>query len=239
MIIEQGKTNYQDWDIGRLITAPYPKQLWAILSTHNDGYPIIINQAETEIETLDKVDKPTWNNGIINWTYAGDIENVENFKIDLYLNGFLYETHIVDGSITSYDFQQYIDESEFSSFQVTVQALGNNIAYLDGPVSEMSDGFPILYKEVNMPVLETVNNIIWQNGVVNWNYPDMASNVKQFKLILYINGFIYNTYIVDSDVRSYDFNSILELGNYYQVTVQALGNNISFLDSAISKKANY
>lgn len=239
MIIEQGKTNYRDWDIGRLITAPYPKQLWAILSTHNDGYPIIINQAETEMETLDKVNKPTWDNGIINWTYAGDIENVENFKIDLYLNGFLYETHIVDGSITSYDFQQYIDEGELSSFQVTVQALGNNIAYLDGAVSEMSDGSPVMYKQLNMPVLETVDNIIWQNGVIKWNYPDLSGNVKQFKLILYINGFIYNTYIVDSDVRSYDFSSILQLGNYYQVTVQALGNNISFLDSAISKKANY
>src|SRR5690606_26502111 len=109
-IMEQGKTNYQDWDIGRLITAPYPKQLWGILSTHDKGYPIIINQGETEMETLDKVNKPTWDNGIINWTYAGDIENVENFKIDLYLNGFLYETHIVDGSITSYDFQQYIED---------------------------------------------------------------------------------------------------------------------------------
>ena len=239
MILEQSDARLNKFDLSDLFAAPYPNNIWTVLKNVNDGYPIIINQAETEIKTLDKVDKPTWNNGIINWTYPGDIENVENFKIDLYLNGFLYETHIVDGSVTSYDFQQYIDEGELSSFQVTVQALGNNIAYLDGPVSEMSDGFPVLYKEVNMPVLETVNNIIWQNGVIRWNYPDLSGNVKQFKLILYINGFIYNTYIVDSDVRSYDFSSILQLGNYYQVTVQALGNNISFLDSAISKKANY
>lgn len=239
MIIEQSNAQLNKFDLSDLFTAPYPNNIWIVLKNVNDGYPIIINQAETEIETLDKVDKPTWNNGIINWTYPGDIENVEAFKVKLYLNGFLFETHIVDGSITSYDFKQYIDEGELSSFQVTVQALGNNIAYLDGPVSEMSDGNPVLHKKLNMPVLETVNNIIWQNGVINWNYPDLSGNVKQFKLILYINGFVYNTYIVDSDVRSYDFNSILEFGNYYQVTVQALGNNISFLDSAISKKANY
>jgi hypothetical protein len=238
MIIEQSDARLNKFDLNDLFTAPYPSNIWTVLKNVNDGYPSLMNQIE-ETPALDKVDKPTWNNGIINWVYPGDIENVENFKIDLYLNGFLYETHIVDGSITSYDFQQYIDESEFSSFQVTVQALGNNIAYLDGAVSEMSDGFPILHKEVNMPVLETVNNIIWQNGVIRWNYPDLSGNVKQFKLILYINGFVYNTYIVDSDVRSYDFSSILQLGNYYQVTVQALGNNISFLDSAISKKANY
>ena len=51
------------------------------------------------METLDKVNKPTWDNGFINWTYSGDIENVENFKIDLYLDGFLYETQIVDSNI--------------------------------------------------------------------------------------------------------------------------------------------
>ncbi len=238
MIIEQSDARLNKFDLNDLFTAPYPNNIWTVLKNVNDGYPSLMNQIE-EIPTLDKVDKPTWNNGIINWTYPGDIENVEAFKVKLYLNGFLFETHIVDGSITSYDFKQYIDEGELSSFQVTVQALGNNIAYLDGPVSEMSDGNPVLHKELNMPVLETVNNIIWQNGVIKWNYPDLSGNVKQFKLILYINGFVYNTYIVDSNVRSYDFNSILQLGNYYQVTVQALGNNISFLDSAISKKANY
>ena len=238
MIIEQGKSNYQDWDIGRLITAPYPKQLWGMLSTHNDGYPIIINQAETEMETLDKVNKPTWDNGFINWTYSGDIENVENFKIDLYLNGFLRETHIVDGSITSYDFKQLIDESKFSSYQVTVQALGNNIAYLDGAVSEMSDGSPVLHKEVNMPVLETVDKPIWYNGIISWRYYESDYYVEQFKLTLYEDGFVYGTYYTNSRIKSYDFNSVLKLNHYYQVTVQALGHNISFLDGGISEMSD-
>ena len=62
--------------------------------------------------------------------------------------------------------------------------------------------------------------------------------VEQFKLTLYKDGFVYGTYYTNSRIKSYDFNSVLKLNHYYQVTVQALGHNISFLDGGISETSD-
>ncbi len=91
---------------------------------------------DVSLEELDKVERPYWDRDKIKWQ---DVSNASEYEVILFKDGDSIIAVSVVSGVEEYDFSDYMVQEGSGSYTVTVQALGDNIDYLDGPPSDPSD----------------------------------------------------------------------------------------------------
>ncbi len=86
--------------------------------------------------TLEQVGRPGWEENTIGWE---DVTNALGYRVQLYKNGLAAGDSLsLEPETTSHPF-----ELSTGRYTVTVQAIGDGLHYLDGPVSEYSVSKPV------------------------------------------------------------------------------------------------
>ncbi|MDE5414021.1 S8 family serine peptidase [Alkalihalobacterium chitinilyticum] len=171
--------------------------------------------------TLNKVQKPTWSGDVIRWN---GVANASQYELKLYRGTTLVRTERVRGTVRQYNFASRMGTA--GAYRVTVQAIGNNGTYRSGPVSTRSN---------QKVTLSRVQKPTWNGDVIRWN---SVANASHYELKLYRGNTLVRTERVRGSVRQYNFSSRMKNRGSYTVTVQAIGNNGTYRNGAVSTKSN-
>jgi len=108
-----------------------------LVSYQNEANPSTIGiKLSNPLTSLQQVNQPTWEGDVIKWE---DVTDAISYKVKLYKDtSELVDTQIVDPGEEQYNFTSKIAEGA-GSYTVTVQAIGDDINYSDGPVSAVSE----------------------------------------------------------------------------------------------------
>ncbi|NLA05433.1 MAG: hypothetical protein GX881_06945, partial [Firmicutes bacterium] len=191
-----------------------------------DGAVSEPSAANTKTKVLAKVGKPVWDGWAVTWT---DVENAAQYEVILFRGEDDVVTKTVEQGLQRYDFST--DTGELGSYTATVQAKGDDVIYLDGPVSDPSDS-----KERRAP-LGRVERPTWDEpGKIQWGAVEHAA---KYKVELLKNGEGFKTETTTE--CSYNFLDEIredEEGGEgsYTVKVTALAAEGSFYDDGAASE---
>ncbi|WP_318507002.1 hypothetical protein [Bacillus sp. T3] len=176
------------------------------------------------IPTLAQVEKPTWSSDVIQWN---SVENALQYEIKLFNGTTLVNTRRVEASVQTYNFTSFMTNP--GNYTVTVQAIGDALNYLDGPVSFSSDE---VKKTVN---LAQVQKPFWNGDIIQWQ---AIENASQFEIKLYNKRTLVSTLQVSGSIHEYNFESQITTPGEYTVTIQAIGDNNFYKNGSVSQRSN-
>lgn len=167
----------------------------------------------TRLETV----KPNLKNGILEWAPINNAENYSIYKTKLENGKTVVDT---DNLIATIDANS---ELKFDLYSYFAGVAGNyNITII---ANTTQDNYLSSYMSstVKFEILETPNLYV-ENGVLNWN---SISNASGYKLDVYKEGEVFDSFIVDKTVLSYDAmktskGKVIESANY-EFRITALG----------------
>lgn len=171
--------------------------------------------------TLNQVQKPTWQGETIEWT---SIPNASQYEVRLYKEDTVISTQRVSGSVLELNLSNEMDSN--GSYTVTVQAIGDGVNYQDGPVSPESDINHIVR------TLTQVQKPTWNGNILQWNG---VADASQYELKFYRETTLIHTERVASDIKQYDFASLMISPGSYMATVQAIGDSNHYEDGPVSR----
>ncbi|MBS4204813.1 S8 family serine peptidase [Lederbergia citrea] len=215
----------RQYDFTSLMTNPgaYTVTIQAIGDTTNyrDGAISSPSDVNRKIISLAKVQKPTWNGDIIKWSA---VANTSKYELKLYRGNSLVHTQRVAANVLKYNFAAKMKTP--GAYTVTVQSIGDNITYRNGAVSIRSN---------QKVTLNRVSKPTWNGDVIKWS---AVANTSKYELKLYRGNSLVHTQRVAANVRQYNFASKMKTPGAYTVTVQAIGDNITYRNGAISIRSN-
>jgi hypothetical protein len=112
------------------------------------------------------------------------------------------------------------------TYTVTVRAVGDNITTRSGAVSTRSNQKITLY---------SVAKPTWSGDVIQWS---PVANVTQYEVKLYRGTTLVQTQRVAANVLQYNFTSSMTTAGTYTVSVQAIGDNLTYRNGAVSSRSN-
>ncbi|MBT2724295.1 S8 family serine peptidase [Bacillus sp. ISL-46] len=218
----------QQVDYAALMTTPggYSVTVQAIgdQTNYRDGLISHPSNVNSKFMTLDQVQKPTWNGDVIQWS---GVANANQYEIKLYRGTTLINIQRVAASVQQYNYDALMTIP--SDYTVTVQAIGDDSNYLDGPISSPSD--------VNRKImtLAQVQKPTWNGDVIQWYG---VSNAYQYEVKLYRGTTLIKTQRVSASVRQVNYAALMSISGSYKVTVQAIGDNRSYRNGPVSVSSN-
>ncbi|MBT2738105.1 S8 family serine peptidase [Bacillus sp. ISL-7] len=218
----------QQVDYAALMTTPggYSVTVQAIgdQTNYRDGLISHPSNVNSKFMTLDQDQKPTWNGDVIQWS---GVANANQYEIKLYRGTTLINTQRVSASVQQYNYDALMTIP--SDYTVTVQAIGEDTNYLDGPISSPSD--------VNRKImtLAQVQKPTWNGDVIQWY---VVSNAYQYEVKLYRGTSLIKTQRVAASVRQVNYASLMMTPGGYSVTVQAVGDNSYYRNGLVSLSSN-
>jgi hypothetical protein len=130
----------------------------------------------------------------------------------------------VGASVGHVNFAALMNKS--GSYTVSVQAIGDNRSYRNGPVSTWSNQ-KITLTQVLKPT--------WSSDTIKW-YGVSKASIYDVKL--YRGSTLVNTKRVSANVRQVNFASLTHKSGSYTVSVQAIGDNRSYRNAPVSARSN-
>jgi hypothetical protein len=161
---------------------------------------------------------------VIRWD---SVANTSQYEFKLYRGTTLVTTQRVGSSVT-----QHNNTSQMTSpgaYTATVQAIGDQTNYLNGPVSVRSN------KNRKTVTLAQVQKPTWNGDAIWWN---SVANASQYELKLFRGTTLVNTQQVGANVRQHNFASRMTSPGAYTVTVQAIGDNRNYRSGPVSVRSN-
>jgi len=183
--------------------------------------------------TLPKVSKPTWDGYNIQWV---NVPNAKEYRIRIYKSttgtfdedGYIYAYTRLQGTpgeINSFNLITPITNNEPGYFFATVQAIGDDNPYKDGPVSEPSDA------NLVSVTLDQVAKPTWDGWKIKW--VDVP-NAESYEVKLFKGATPVATKTVNPGVQEYDFTTDTADAGTYTATVQAIGDGTLYLNGPVS-----
>ncbi|MDR7240438.1 S8 family serine peptidase [Neobacillus drentensis] len=182
----------------------------------NGSVSILSNQRIT----VSQVQKPTWNGDVIKWF---GVASTTQYEVKLYRGTSLIVIRRVGGSVRQYNFASLMKTP--GSYSVTVQAIGDNRLYRNGPVSARS---------TQKITLNSVQKPTWSGDVIKWSG---VASANQYEVKLYRGTSLIITRRVGGSVRQYNFVSLMKTPGSYSVTVQAIGDNRLYRNGSVSARS--
>ncbi|MEH7130126.1 S8 family serine peptidase [Neobacillus drentensis] len=182
----------------------------------NGSVSILSNQRIT----ISQVQKPTWNGDVIKWF---SVASTTQYEVKLFRGTSLINTRRVGGLVRQYNYASLMKTP--GSYSVTVQAIGDNSLYRNGPVSARS---------TQKITLNSVQKPTWSGDVIKWS---SIASANQYEVKLYRGTALIVTKRVGGTVRQYNFAILMKTPGRYSVTVQAIGDNRLSRNGSVSARS--
>ncbi len=180
---------------------------------------------------LPKVERPVWQQRVLRWQ---KVDNATAYEAILYKDGFILQKEKIASSKNRWDIYDVLAglpaEERDGSYTAFVRALGDNVKWYNGLLSERSE--PYVHRT---EPLGQVSSLRWADLIMSW---EKDINAVAYELTIYKDseqnqiaagrvGGSNNFFNAEKLVESHG-------EGLYSFTVRALGDNFSWLDGPVS-----